>query len=600
MQSGKTMASFALYGTTVSRGISIGRAHLIPRAALDAHHYLVPQEKVEAEVRRLEAAIEAVHNELETIWSSLPKDAPVELGAFLDVHALILSDAMIAKEPLNIIRARRYNAEWALLTQIEELSSQFDGIEDLYLRERKADIQQVAERVMKNLQGQAKEEIEPGVTPVSAEIPEEDRIDMIVVAYDISPADMLHFRDRTFSGFISEVGSKNSHAAIVARSIDAPAVFGLPNALMLIEQDDWLIIDADTGVVIVNPTSLVLEQYRVRKVAREKALKKLSKLKKTPTMTHDGTPITLMANIEFPDDCNAALENGASGIGLFRSEFLFMGKTGDMGRLPGEEEQFEAYKKAVVIMRGRPVTIRTLDIGADKPIGISDFSVLNPALGKRAIRFCLAEPDIFLTQLRAILRASAFGPVRLLIPMLVHAFEIDQTLAMIEQAKSQLRSEKVKYDQHISIGAMVEVPAAIFALSMFTKRLDFLSIGTNDLIQYSLAIDRVDPEVAHLYNPLHPAILTMLSTVIRAGDKAGLPVSICGELAGDPAMTRLLLGMGLREFSMHSTQLLTVKQEIFNANLKELAPKVKRVLSLGEPDAIERAVEKIRQLPAAV
>lgn len=599
MQSGKTMASFALHGTTVSRGISIGRAHLIPRAALDVRHYLVPQEKVEAEVTRLEAAIEAVHNELESIWSSLPKDAPVELGAFLDVHAMILSDAMIAKEPLNIIRARRYNAEWALLTQIEQLSAQFDGIEDPYLRERKADIQQVAERVMKNLQGQVGENM-PETAPVLAKIPEEERIDMIVVAYDISPADMLHFRDRTFSGFISEVGSKNSHAAIVARSIDAPAVFGLPNALMLIEQDDWLIIDADTGVVIVNPTSLVLEQYRVRKVAREKALKKLSKLKKTPTMTHDGTPITLMANIEFPDDCNAALENGASGIGLFRSEFLFMSKAGDMSRLPGEEEQFEAYKKAVVIMRGRPVTIRTLDIGADKPIGISDFSVLNPALGKRAIRFCLAEPELFLTQLRAILRASAFGPVKLLIPMLVHAFEIDQSLAMIEQAKSQLKAEKVKFDPNIPIGAMVEVPAAIFALSMFTSRLDFLSIGTNDLIQYSLAIDRVDPEVAHLYNPLHPAILTMLSTVIRAGAKAGLPVSICGELAGDPAMTRLLLGMGLREFSMHSTQLLTVKQEILNASLKELAPRVKRILSLGEPDAIERAVEKVRQLPAAV
>lgn len=593
------MASFALHGTTVSRGISIGRAHLIHRAALDVHHYLVPQEKVEAEVERLEAAIEAVQSELEAIWNDLPKDAPVELGAFLDVHALILSDSMIAKEPLNIIRTRRYNAEWALLTQIERLSAQFDEVEDPYLRERKADIQQVAERVMKNLQTQNEETAEDSF-PVLADIPEDERIDMIVVAYDISPADMLQFRDRTFSGFISEVGSRNSHAAIVARSIDAPAVFGLPNALMLIEQDDWLIIDADTGIVIVNPTSLILEQYRVRKVAREKALKKLSKLKKTPTVTSDGTPVTLMANIEFPDDCTAALENGASGIGLFRSEFLFMSKGGDLSKLPGEDEQFEAYKKAVVIMRGRPVTIRTLDIGADKPIGISDFSALNPALGKRAIRFCLSEPELFLTQLRAILRASAFGPVKLLIPMLVHAFEIDQTLDMIEQAKTQLKAEKIKYDEGIEIGAMIEVPAAILALPMFTNRVHFLSIGTNDLIQYSLAIDRVDPEVAHLYDPLHPAILAMLSMAIRAGSKAGLPVSICGELAGDPAMTRLLLGMGLREFSMHSTQLLTVKQEILSSNLKQLAPRVKRVLSLSEPLAIERAVEKIRQLPAAV
>ncbi|MCM1511749.1 MAG: phosphoenolpyruvate--protein phosphotransferase [Oxalobacter formigenes] len=590
-------ASFALHGATVSRGIAIGRAHVIARAALDIKHYLVPEEKIEAEVQRLEAAIEAVRCELKSIGENLPSDAPVELSAFLDVHALILSDAMIAKEPLQIIRTRQYNAEWALLTQIEDLSAQFDGIEDPYLRERKADIRQVAERVMKNLQGQAGES--PPEPPVLAGMPEDERVDMIVVAYDLSPADMLHFRDRIFSGFISEVGSRNSHAAIVARSIDVPAVFGLPNALSLIRQDDWLIIDADTGVVVVNPMALVLEQYRIRQAAREKALKKLSRLRKTPAATCDGTPVTLMANIEFPDDCNAALENGASGIGLFRSEFLFMSKTGDIGKLPGEEEQFEAYKKAVSIMRGRPVTIRTLDIGADKPAGISDFSTLNPALGKRAIRFCLAEPEFFLTQLRAILRASAFGPVKLLVPMLVHAFEIDQTLAMIEQAKSQLKADKIKYDDKMPIGAMVEVPAAILALPMFTRRLDFLSIGTNDLIQYALAIDRVDPEVAHLYNPLHPAILSLLSLAIRTGARAGIPVSLCGELAGDPAMTRLLLGMGLREFSMHSTQLLTVKQEILNASLPQLESRVKRILKLVEPDAIERAVEKIRQLPPA-
>ncbi len=599
MRAGKAMASFSLHGTAVSRGITIGRAHLIHSAALDAKHYLVPQEKIEAEVKRLENAIEAVHNELDRILQSLPKDAPVEFGAFLDVHALILSDSMIAKEPLNIIRTRRYNAEWALLTQIEELSARFDGIEDPYLRERKADIQQVAERIVKHLQGQA-DEMLPNVDSIPVEDLEDDRVDMIVVAYDISPADMLNFRSRIFNGFISEVGSRNSHAAIVARSIDAPAVFGLPNALTLIKQDDWLIIDADSGVVIVNPTSLVLEQYRVRMVAREKTLKRLSKLRRTPSTTMDGVPVTLMANIEFPDDCSAALENGASGIGLFRSEFLFMRRTGDMDRLPSEEEQFEAYKKAVTMMRGRPVTIRTLDIGADKPMGISDFSVLNPALGKRAIRFCLAEPDLFLTQLRAILRASAFGPVKLLIPMLVHAFEIDQTLAMVEQAKSQLKAEKIKYDENIAVGAMVEVPAAILALPMFTKRLSFLSIGTNDLIQYALAIDRVDPEVAHLYNPLHPAILTMLSIAIKMAAKANIPVSICGELAGDPAMTRLLLGMGLREFSMHSTQLLTVKQEILNTNLKQIQSKVKRILSLSEPHLIEKAVERIRQISVPV
>lgn len=417
---------------------------------------------------------------------------------------------------------------------------------------------------------------------------------MIVVAYDISPADMLQFRDDTFCGFVSEIGGRNSHAAIVARSIDTPAVFGLAGALSLIRQDDWLIVDADAGIVIVNPTPLVLEQYRARQAAQTKARKKLTKLKRTPAVTIDGTPVALLANIEFPDDCTAALENGAIGIGLFRSEFLFMGRSGNVSRIPGEEEQFEAYKKAVTLMKGRPVTIRTLDIGADKPIGTPESSTLNPALGRRAIRYCLAEPELFLVQLRAILRASAFGPVKLLVPMLVHAFEIDQTLALIEQAKTQLREANRKFDENIKVGAMVEVPAAILGLPMFTSRLDFISIGTNDLIQYTLAIDRVDPEVAYLYNPLHPAILSMLSMTIWAADKAGIPVSVCGEVAGDPHLTRLLLGMGLREFSMHPAQLLNVKQEVLSSDLKILKPKVENILALVEEEAIEKAVHDLQ------
>lgn len=588
MQAGKNMASFALFGISVSRGISIGRAHLVARAAMDTRHYLVPQEKVEAEVERLHNALDTVQKELEVIWTTLPQDAPVELGAFLDVHAMILADAMISKEPFNIIRTRRYNAEWALLTQIEELSARFDNIEDPYLRERKADIEQVAERIMKVLTG-----TQTDFMPVLAD-PDGERIDMIVVAYDISPADMLQFRDDTFRGFVSEIGGRNSHAAIVARSIDTPAVFGLAGALSLIRQDDWLIVDADAGIVIVNPTSVVLEQYRAKQAAQARARKKLSRLKKTPAVTLDGTPVSLLANIEFPDDCKAALENGATGIGLFRSEFLFMGRNGNINRIPGEEEQFEAYKKAVMLMKGRPVTIRTIDIGADKPLGVPETSTLNPALGRRAIRYCLAEPELFLAQLRAILRASAFGPVKLLVPMLVHAFEIDQTLAFIEEAKTQLRSDNKKFDEKIQIGAMVEVPAAILGLPMFTSRLDFISIGTNDLIQYALAIDRVDPEVAHLYNPLHPAILTMLSMTIWAADKAKIPVSICGEMAGDAHLTRLLLGMGLREFSMHPAQLLNVKQEILLSNMTLLKPKVDKVLSLVEEAEIEEAVKQLQ------
>jgi phosphotransferase system enzyme I (PtsI) len=583
------MASFTLHGISVSRGIAIGRAHLLAPAALDVKHYLIAEDQMEAEVERLRSAIQTVHKELQTIWSDLPKDSPAELGAFIDVHVLILSDPMISEVPLNIIRTRYYNAEWALVTQIDELSAQFDEVEDAYLRERKADIQQVGERVLKVLTGTA-----TTLPPLKND--EEKTPRMIVVAHDISPADMLQFRDRAFAGFVTDVGGQNSHTAIVARSLDIPAAVGMSNASALIAQDDWVIIDGDAGVVIVDPSPQVLEQYRERQIALTRERKKLGKLKKTPAVTIDGTPIHLMANIELPEDCAAALDAGASGVGLFRSEFLFMGRTGYHNKLPTEDEQFESYRKAVVAMKGRPVTIRTLDIGADKPLDIAEQTALNPALGLRAIRYCLAEPQMFLMQLRAILRASAFGPIRLLVPMLSHAFEIDQTLQMIAQAKKQLRDAHKKFDDAIQIGAMIEIPAAALTLPLFIKRMDFLSIGTNDLIQYTLAIDRVDHEVAHLYNPLHPAILYLLSSTIAIGARYGVPVAVCGEMAGDTRLTRLLLGMGLREFSMHPSQLLAVKQEILNSDLRLLMPQTKKILRAIEPKAIADGVERLATL----
>lgn len=583
------MASFTLHGIPVSRGIAIGRAHLLAPAALDVRHYLIEAEQVEAEVRRLQDAIETVHRELQVIWKDLPQDAPAELGAFLDVHALILSDPMISEAPLDIIRTRHYNAEWALVTQIDELSAQFDEIEDPYLRERKNDIQQVGERVLKVLTGTATALLRlNGAGQSTAHV--------IVIAHDISPADMLQFRDRAFGGFVTDVGGQNSHTSIVARSLDIPAVVGMSNASALIAQDDWVIIDGDAGVVIIEPTSIVLDQYRERQAQLMRERKKLGKLRRTPAVTRDGTEIALLANIELPDDCAAALDAGATGVGLFRSEFLFMGRTGYANRLPSEEEQFESYRKAVIDMKGRPVTIRTLDIGADKPIGPVEETALNPALGLRAIRYCLAEPQMFLAQLRAILRASAFGPVKLLIPMLAHAFEIDQTLTMIDQAKEQLRDANKKFDPSIPIGAMIEIPAAALALPMFVKRMDFLSVGTNDLIQYLLAIDRVDHEVAHLYNPLHPAVLYLIANTIATGTKAGVPVSLCGEMAGDTKLTRLLLGMGLREFSMHPAQLLSVKQEILNSDLTSIMPQTKKIMRTIEPSAIAEAVEQLRAL----
>jgi phosphotransferase system enzyme I (PtsI) len=583
------MASFTLHGIPVSRGIAIGRAHLLRPAARDVKHYLVAEEKVEAEVARLTKAINAVNEELQTVRRDLPPDAPSELAAFIDVHALILADPIIAEHPLKIIRSRHYNAEWALLTQIDELSAQFDEIEDAYLRERKNDILQVGERILKQLTGSAS----TLPTPMDSG---EASAQMIVVAHDISPADMLQFRDRAFVGFVTDLGGQNSHTAIVARSLDIPAAVGMSNASALISEDDWIIIDGDAGIVIVDPAPIVLEQYRESQSQLIRERKKLGKLRKTPAITRDGTHIHLLANIELPEDCAGALDAGAVGVGLFRSEFLFMGRTGHAAKLPSEDEQFESYRKAVVAMKGRPVTIRTLDVGADKPLDKDEETSLNPALGLRAIRYCLSEPQMFLTQLRAILRASAYGPINLLIPMLAHAFEIDQTLLLIEQAKAQLRDAKKKFDTKIPVGAMIEIPAAALTLPLFIKRLDFLSIGTNDLIQYTLAIDRVDHEVAHLYNPLHPAVLQLLAMTISAGAKADVPVAVCGEVAGDIKLTRLLLGLGLREFSMHPAQLLSVKQEILNSDITLLEPPVKRIMRNYEAVAIAEAVERLRVL----
>lgn len=583
------MASFTLHGIPVSKGIAIGRAHLLAPAALDVKHYLIPGDQVEAEVLRLKNAMAAVHQELQTIRSELPKEAPQELGAFIDVHALILSDPMLAEVPLDIIRHRYYNAEWALLTQIDGLSAQFDEIEDPYLRERKADIQQVGDRVLKVLTGSA----------ISLPLTDDGdgvQASIIVVAHDISPADMLQFRDGAFGGFVTDLGGQNSHTAIVARSLDIPAAVGMNNASTLIKQDDVLIIDGDAGVTIVEPSPLVLAQYRARQERMVRERKKLGRLRKTPAITQDGTEITLLANIELPADSGPALESGANGVGLFRSEFLFLGRAGHLEKFPSEDEQFESYRQAVEPMKGRPVTIRTLDVGADKPLDEDEQTALNPALGLRAIRYCLSEPQMFLTQLRAILRASAFGRIKLLIPMMAHAFEVDQTLALIEQAKEQLRQRKQKFDEHIAIGAMIEIPAAALALPIFIRRLDFLSIGTNDLIQYTLAIDRVDHEVAHLYDPLHPAVLYLLSSVISTARKADVPVSVCGEMAGDVKWTRLLLGMGLLEFSMHPSQLLSVKQEILNSDLTLLEPQVRKVLRATESSAIEAAMAQLRAL----
>jgi phosphotransferase system enzyme I (PtsI) len=581
--------SFSLHGIPVSRGIAIGRAYLIAPAALDVDHYLVEPPQIEGEIERFRAALVAVQNELDRLSEDLSADAPSEVGAFINVHSMILKDAMLVQETMDLIRTRRYNVEWALTEQLERLSRHFDDIEDEYLRERKADVQQVVERILKALAGApSAAALVDGANGGTAD-------DMIVVAHDISPADMLQFKTQTFQGFVTDLGGRTSHTAIVARSLGIPAAVGVQHASALIRQDDLIIVDGDQGIVIVDPAPIVLEEYSYRQSEKLLEQKKLQRLKFTPTQTLCGTKISLLANIELPEDARAAVEAGAVGVGLFRTEFLFMNHK---DRLPEEDEQFEAYKRAVELMGGLPVTIRTIDVGADKPldaIGEGYESAPNPALGLRAIRWSLSEPQMFLTQLRAILRASAFGQVRILVPMLAHAQEIDQTLDLIREAKRQLDDAGMAYDPGVRIGAMIEIPAAAIALPLFLKRVDFLSIGTNDLIQYTLAIDRADNAVAHLYDPLHPAVLHLIAFTLREAKRAGMSVSVCGEMAGDPQLTRLLLGMGLTEFSMHPSQLLVVKQEILRANLSALEKPAADVLAAFEPEEVQAALRCLAQ-----
>lgn len=574
---------FTLHGIPVSRGIAIGRAYLIAPAALDVDHYLIEPPQIEGEIERFRAALVLVEQELDALRADLAADAPTEMGAFIDVHLMILQDVMLVQETIDLIRTRRFNVEWALTEQLERLTRHFDDVEDEYLRERKADIEQVVERILKALAGASPAALHGGCD------------EMIVVAHDIAPADMLQFKGQTFQGFVTDLGGRTSHTAIVARSLGIPAAVGVQQASALIRQDDLIIVDGDHGVVIVDPAPIVLEEYTYRQSEMALERRKLQRLKFSPTQTLCGAKIQLYANIELPEDAQAALDAGATGVGLFRTEFLFMNHK---DQLPEEEEQFIAYRRAAELMNGLPVTIRTIDVGADKPLdsmggGDGYETAANPALGLRAIRWSLSEPQMFLTQLRAILRASAFGTVKILIPMLAHAQQIDQTLDLIREAKRQLDEAGLAYDPNVQVGAMIEIPAAALALPMFLRRLDFLSIGTNDLIQYTLAIDRADNAVADLYDPLHPAVLQLIAHTLREAKRVGVPVSVCGEMAGDPQLTRLLLGMGLTEFSMHPSQLLVVKQEILRSQLKSLEKPVAEVLAAYEPEELEAALGRL-------
>ncbi|OYU46287.1 MAG: phosphoenolpyruvate--protein phosphotransferase [Burkholderiales bacterium PBB4] len=585
--------TFAIHGLAVSRGIAIGRAVLVASSRMDVAHYFIQAEDVEAEIARVRKGRDAVIDEIRRLQTTItqmgPKEAPHELGALLEVHLMLLQDVELVAGVKHWITERLYNAEWALTTQLEVVARHFDEMEDEYLRERKADMEQIAERVLRAMKGALSPLVaQTGTARASRKASQQDLllddtvdVPLILIAHDLSPADMLQFKQSVFAGFITDVGGKTSHTAIVARSMDIPAVVGARTASQLVRQDDWVIIDGDAGVVIVDPSPIILAEYGFKQRQGELERGRLQRLLHTPAVTLDGERVQLLANIEMPEDAGVALKAGALGVGLFRSEFLFMGR---QGKLPDEEEQYQAYKRAVEGMSGLPVTIRTVDVGADKPLdnSVRDDAHLNPALGLRAIRWSLADPAMFLTQLRAILRAAAHGQVHLLVPMLAHAREIRQTLAHIDQARAMLDQRGVAYGA-VKLGAMIEIPAAALSLKLFLKHFDFLSIGTNDLIQYTLAIDRADESVAHLYDPLHPAVLRLVSDTIAECRAQGKGVSVCGEMAGDVALTRLLLGMGLRSFSMHPAQILAVKQEILRSDTQKLAVWAQRVLQAEDP-----------------
>lgn len=577
------MTSFSMHGVGVSSGIAIGHAHLISHALLEVVHFKIDAPGVAEEIARFERAIAVVKQDLEQLRAQLPKNAPAELSAFINTHLAMLCDKSLSEAPKTIIQHELCNAEWALKQQMDDIVAQFDAIEDAYLRERKQDVVQVVERVIKVLLGRNQ-------MPASEKkLQARQERAMILVAHDVSPADAIQFKHHQFAAFITDVGGVTSHTAILARSLNIPSIVALQRARDLINDGELMIVDGAAGVVIVNPDPEVLSEYQLKQNQWQLAQQKLQRIKATKAVTVDGEAIALLANIEVPEDVIGAKASGAVGVGLYRTEFLFMNRS----EMPDEQEQFEAYKHVAEAMKGYPVTIRTLDIGADKQLNPDEVvTATNPALGLRAVRYCLAEPHIFHTQFRALLRASHYGQVKILVPMLSTLAELRQTRLLLERAKESLRQQNLPFDEQIQLGGMIEIPAAAINADAFAQELDFLSIGTNDLIQYTLAIDRADDAVAHLYNPLHPAVLRLIQMTIQAAAKFGKSVSVCGEMAGDIKLTRLLVGMGMRQLSMHPAHILSVKSQILQSEANVLAKQARKILSLNDLEKIEPLIKK--------
>jgi len=575
---------FSLNGTGIGRHIGIGKAIVLGHGHRAIPKYRVSPNQVESEVQRFRSALDRTRTELYRVQKGIPGNAPKETNAFLEVHILMLQDPAITEQPVRAIQKYFYNAEWALKTETEKLVRLFENIEDPYLRSKKNDVHQVVERIFDELI------VANDSSPLASN---KNWYEHVVVALDLTPAEVVALHSRGVNGFITSLGGPISHTAILARSIGIPAVVGLHNTVHYIQHGDLIAIDGHTGTIVVNPDKPLLKEFQQRQIYQSEREKQLRSLRKQPSVTLDGHPIDLFANIELPDDINVLESVGIQSVGLYRTEFLFMNRA----QPPDESEQYLAYRDVIANLEG-PVTIRTLDLGADKQVdgGRTDgASTINPALGLRAIRLCLNEPALFRPQLRAILRASIHGQTRIMIPMLSSLSELEQALEIVSEVKHALAREGIAFNDNIPIGGMIEVPAAAISADLFAEKLDFLSIGTNDLIQYTLAIDRIDDEVNYLYDPLHPSVLRLIKNVINAGQTAGIPVSMCGEMAGDPAYTRLLLGLGLLEFSMEPKRLLEVKEIIQTSNLDELFEKTQEILSYGKSSQLRAIVDRINQ-----
>ena len=579
-----------LHGVAAGKGIAIGRAHLVVRGHEEVPQYDLAENEIAAETARFEAAIKTTRRQLEQIRSTIPENAPTELGAFISLHLMLLTDVTLSREPLDIIEEQHINAEWALKIQTDRLSQQFDAINDEYLRTRKQDMLQVVERIHNNLAGSGNE------LNLDANLLD----DTILITHDLSPADTVHLKEQRVTAFVTDAGGPTSHTAILGRSLDIPSVIGLRNARQLISEHEWVIVDGINGVLIINPDDIVLAEYRRKLRAYKSKQRELNKLKDTAATTEDGTQIELYANIENAEDIKALHKFGADGVGLFRSEYLYLNRD----TLPDEEEQYGVYADIVKKMKGKPLTIRTVDLGVDKnprwfgQNGTPNGS-LNPALGLTGIRLCLAEPVMFRTQMRAILRAAAHGPVKMMWPMITSVSELKQCLTHLETARRQLIEREETFGE-VSTGCMIEIPSAALTVSSLLKPVDFVSIGTNDLIQYTLSVDRGDDAVSYLYQPAHPAVLRLLAHIIRTANRMNKTVSLCGEMAGDTTFTRLLLGMGLRSFSMNTNNLLAVKDIVIHSHIDRLEQEILRIQRNEDPDKADKLLKQLNQAEKAV